>query len=496
MSFIPLPEPDPELLKRRVQVASDLAKLAPGAVFIVDEEGRQVYQTDAFTSYQRIPLLVILPSSTQEVSVLLAYCHRENIQIVARGAGTSLCGGAVPTNDAIIIGLSRMRRILDVDYENGTATVESGVTNLSVSDATADKQFFYAPDPSSQMACTIGGNIAMNAGGTHGLKYGVTTNHVMGVKMVLMSGEVVELGGDHLDSSGYDLLGLINGSEGQLGIVTEATLRILRKPLMARPMLIGFNTSKDAGNCVTAIIASGMVPAALEFMDRRAIHICENHTNADYPLDVEALLIVEVEGSESEINLQFDHLRDIAAKFEPKTLRVAQNDEESDKIWKGQKSIYGAMGQLSDYYCLDGVIPVSRLADVLGWVDHICRHHDFEVANVFHAGDGNLHPMILYNANDEEEVLRAAECGAELLRLCVKAGGCLTGEHGVGIEKRELMRDQFSELDLLQQTRIKTVFDPGWLLNPAKVFPLDAPGRGGIEADLADISAPGGEFNE
>jgi len=399
----------------------------------------------------------------------------------------------VPTTDSVIIGLSRMRRIIDIDYENRTARVECGVTNLGISDAMASRKFFYAPDPSSQIACTIGGNIAMNSGGAHCLKYGVTTNNVLGVKMVLMDGEIVEIGGDALDCAGYDFLGLINGSEGQLGIVTEATVRILRKPEMARPMLIGFNSAKDAGNCVTAIIASGMIPAALEFMDRRAIHICENYVKVGYPLDVEALLIVEVEGSENEINLQFDHVREIAAKFEPKTIRVAQNDEETDKIWKGRKSAFGAMGQLSDYYCMDGVIPISRLADVLGWVEHIARHHDFEVANVFHAGDGNLHPLILYNANDEEELLRAEKCGAELLRLCVKAGGCLTGEHGVGIEKRDLMRDQFSELDLVQQTRIKTAFDPGWLLNPAKVFPLDAPGRGGIEADLAEISTPGGE---
>ncbi len=493
MSFIPLPDPDPDILKRRAQIAKSLAKIAPDAIFIEDEAGREAYETDALATYRRLPLLVILPSSTLEVSQLLAYCHKEHIQVIARGAGTSLCGGAVPTNDAVVIGLSRMRRILDINYQNRTARVECGVTNLGISDAMSDQDFFYAPDPSSQIACTIGGNVAMNSGGTHCLKYGVTTNNVLGVKLVLMDGEVIEIGGEGLDSNGYDLLGLINGSEGQLGIVTQITVRILRKPEMARPMLIGFNSNKDAGNCVTAIIASGMIPAALEFMDKRAIHICENYAKVGYPLDVEALLIVEVEGSENEINLQFDHVRDIVEKFAPKTIRVAQNDEEAEKIWRGRKSALGAMGQLSDFYCLDGVIPISRLADVLGWVDHIARHHDFEVANVFHAGDGNLHPLILYNANDEEELLRAEACGAELLRLCVKAGGCLTGEHGVGIEKRELMREQFSELDLIQQTRIKTVFDPNWLLNPAKVFPLTAPGRGGIEADIAEISMPGGE---
>ena len=493
MSFIPLPDPDPAILKRRVQIARSLAKIAPEAVFIEDEEGRQAYETDAHTAYHQIPLLVILPSSTKEISQLLAYCHAENIQVIARGAGTSLCGGAVPTSDAVVIGLSRMRRILDINYENRTARVECGVTNQGLSDALSDKGFFYAPDPSSKIACTIGGNVATNAGGAHCLKYGVTTHNVLGVKMVLMDGDIIDVGGEGLDSNGYDLLGLIHGSEGQLGVVTQITVRILRKPEMVRPMLIGFNSAKEAGYCVSAIITSGMIPAALEFMDKRAIHICENYARVGYPLDVEALLIIEVEGSENEINLQFDHVREIVAKFAPRTVRVAQNDEETEKIWKGRQSVSGAMGQLSDYYCLDGVIPISRLADVLGWVDHICRHHDFEVANVFHAGDGNLHPLILYDANNEEELLRAQQCGAELLRLCVKAGGCLTGAHGIGIEKRELMRDQFSELDLAQQTRIKSVFDPQWLLNPAKVFPLDAPGRGGIEADIAEISLPGGE---
>ena len=492
MSSIQLPEPDQAILERRNSIARDLAKIAPDAVFIEDEAGREVYQTDAFAGCRHIPLLVILPASTREVSDLLKYCHANNIQVIARGAGTSLCGAAVPTVDSVIISLSRMRRILDIDYENRTATVESGVTNRGISDAMTERGFFYAPDPSSQIACTIGGNIAMNAGGSHALKYGVTTNNILGVKMVLMDGEIVDIGADAPDAAGYDLMGLICGSEGQLGIVTEATVRILRKAEMTRPMLIGFNSSKDAGSCVSEIIASGMIPSALEFMDRRAIHMSEKYAGADYPLDVEALLIVEVEVSEEEINLQFDHVRNIAAKFEPKTIRVAQNDEESEKIWKGRRETFMATGQISDYYCVDGVIPVSRLADVLGWVEHIARHHEFEVATVFHAGDGNLHPLILYNANDEEERLRAEKCGAELLRLCVKAGGCLTGEHGIGLEKRDLMRDQFSERDLLQQTRIKTVFDPGWLLNSAKVFPLDAPGRGGIEADLAEISMPGG----
>jgi glycolate oxidase len=484
-----MPSPDPDVLKRRAKIVKDLRRAVPGAVVIEDEAGREAFETDAFAAYRRLPLLVLLPGSTEEVSAILRYCHQHSLNVVARGAGTSLSGGAVPTEDAVVVSLSRMRRVLDIDYDNRAARVEAGVTNLAITEAMREQQFFYAPDPASQLACTIGGNIAVNAGGARALKYGVTTNNVLGVRLVMMDGEIVDLGGDHLDAGGFDLIGLVNGSEGQLGIVTEAVVRIQRRPEQARPMLIGFNSARDAGNCVAGIIASGLVPAAIEFMDKRAIHISESHSKAGYPLDAEAVLIIECEGSENEIRLQFDEIRDIARPFSPWTVREAQSDEESERLWKGRKAVFGAMGQLSDFMCLDGVIPISRIADVLGWVEHICRHHGFEVANVFRAGDGNLHPIIFYNANDEEELRRAEICGAELMRLCIKAGGCLTGEHGVGIEKRELMRDQFGDYDLLQQTRVKSVFDPEWLLNPAKVFPLDAPGRGGVEATLAELAA-------
>ena len=490
MSFIPLPDPDPDTIKRRSRIAGDLAKLLPDAVFIEDEEGRRAYETDALAVCHRIPMLVILPSSTRETSALLSYCHRENIKLVARGAGTSLCGSVISGEDMITVGLSRMRRILELDYENRTARIECGVTNQGLGDAISEHGFFYAPDPSSKSACTIGGNIAMNSGGAHALKHGVTTNNILGVKMVLMNGDILELGGDHLDAAGYDMLGLLAGSEGQLGIVTEATVRILPKAEMARPILLGFANPKDAGNCITAIFASGMIPTAMEFMDRRAIHICENKTKCGYPLDVEAMLIVEVEGSQEETGLQLDHVREIAGRFNANPVRIAQNEQQAEEIWRGRKAVPGAFGSLSDYYCLDSVIPVSRLIDVLGWVDHIGRHHDFEVANIFHAGDGTLHPMILCRINDEDELARARECGAELLRLGVKAGGCLSGELGIGLEKRHLMHAQFSDPDLVQQTRIKTVFDPGWLLNPDKKFPPDAPGRGGIEAEIAELVTP------
>jgi glycolate oxidase len=352
--------------------------------------------------------------------------------------------------------------------------VQTGVTNLAISDEVADRGFFYAPDPSSQLACTLAGNIAMNSGGAHCLKYGVTTNNILGVKMVLMTGEVVEIGGDAYDSPAYDLLALVVGSEGQFGIVTEATVRILRASEGARPMLLGFASSKSAGACVAGIIAAGIVPMAIEFMDKPAIKVCDDFAKAGYPRDVEAMLIVEVDGSKDEMTELLYEIQKIARKYRPKTIRISQSDAESAAIWKGRKSAFGAMGHISDYYCMDGTIPLSKLADVLVEISRLCREHKLPVANIFHAGDGNLHPLILYDANNPEEAERAERCGAEILKLCVEVGGCLSGEHGVGIEKRDLMPVQFSRADLAQQMRIKTVFDPDWLLNPSKVFPLDA----------------------
>jgi glycolate oxidase len=366
-----------------------------------------------------------------------------------------------------------MNRILAIDYANRFARVEAGVTNINITNAVAHAGFFYAPDPSSQLACTIAGNIAMNSGGAHCLKYGVTTNNVLGAKVVLIDGTVLELGGDHLDAAGYDLLGLLIGSEGQLGIVTEATVRILRAAEGARPMLMGFASAEAAGACVAAIIGSGIIPVAIEYMDRPAIKVCEAFAHAGYPLDVEALLIIEVEGSEAEIEALIGRITAIAAEFAPTARRVSKSEAESAAIWKGRKSAFGAMGRISDYLCMDGVIPTGRLPDVLRRVSDICAGYGLSVANIFHAGDGNLHPLILFNANDPEELAKAEMAGADILRLCVEVGGCLTGEHGVGVEKRDLMRDQFSPIDLGVQMRAKSAFDPAWRLNPAKVFPLD-----------------------
>lgn len=468
-----LPEPDRAVLARRDDLVKQLGRVVPNAVLILDEEGRRTFETDALTAYRCLPLAVVLPGSTEEVSRILRFCHENHVKVVPRGAGTSLAGGALPLEDSIVVCLSRMTKVLAVDTLSRTARVEAGITNLDITRAVAAQGFFYAPDPSSQIACTLGGNIATNSGGAHCLKYGVTVNNVQGVRLVLMNGDIIDIGGDHLDASGYDFLALIVGSEGQLGVVTEATVRLIKAPEGARPVLLGFASSEAAASCVGAIIAAGIVPVAIEFMDRPAINVCEHFVAAGYPRDAEALLIVEVEGSDDEIEYLLEKVEEIARDHNPSTVRRSQNAEESALIWKGRKAAFGAIGQLSDYYCMDGVIPLSKLPKALEEIALICKRYRFDVANIFHAGDGNLHPLILYDANDPMQLERAEQCGAEILKLCVELGGCLTGEHGVGIEKRELMYVQYSDADLEQQMRIKTVFDPDWLLNPGKVFPLE-----------------------
>jgi glycolate oxidase len=474
MSGIAILEPRSEILGKRDALIESLKKLLPAHAVVADEAGRRAFETDALTAYKQLPLAVVLPGSTEEVSRVLSFCRLAGVRVVARGAGTSLSGGALPLEDSVVLGLSRMNRVLEVNLESRFIRVETGITNLGVSRSVSQSGFFYAPDPSSQLACTIGGNIAMNSGGAHCLKYGVTVNNVLGVKMVMMNGDIAEFGGPYLDGAGYDFLPLLTGSEGQFGIITEATLRILRQAEGARPVMIGFNSSEAAGACVSAIIAKGIVPVAIEFMDRPAIKVCEDFAHAGYPLDVDALLIIEVEGSEEEIAALLSQIEEIASDFDPKVVKVSQSAEESAAIWKGRKAAFGAIGRISDYYCMDGVIPLAKLPQALTGVAEICRKYRLEVANIFHAGDGNLHPLILYNANDGEEKLRAERCGEEILTLCVELGGCLTGEHGVGIEKRELMTAQFNAVDMVQQMRVKSIFDPGWLLNPGKVFPLDA----------------------
>jgi glycolate oxidase len=488
MSAIAFPEPDPRILAARDRILAGLARLVAPEALITSEDERRPYEADALTAFRRMPLAVVLPSTTEEVAAVLAYCRAEGVPVVPRGSGTSLVGGATPQEDAVVIGVSKMNRILDIDYANRTARVQAGVTNLAITGAVMADGFFYAPDPSSQLACSIGGNIAMNSGGAHCLKYGVTTNNVLGVTLVLPDGQIVQIGGDHLDQPGYDLLGLVIGSEGQLGIVTEATVRILRAAEGARPVLFGFPQPELAGAAVAAIIGAGIIPVAMEYMDRMAIAICEDFAKAGYPMDAEALLIIEVEGSEQEMDDQLARIIEIARRHGVTTIRESRSAMETAAIWKGRKSAFGATGKIADYICMDGTIPTGQLPHVLTRIGEIVAGYGLRVANVFHAGDGNLHPLVLYDINDPVERQKAEECGLDILRLCVEVGGCLTGEHGVGIEKRDLMPVQFGRADLEQQMRVRAVFDPAWLLNPAKVFPLE--GRVGADTPVAPAPAP------
>ena len=466
-----MPLPDIRIISRKAAIVARLQAVLPARAVIHEPSETRAYECDGLSAYRCPPLCAVLPGSTAEVAAVLKICHEERVPVVPRGSGTSLAGGALPTADCVILGVGRLTAVLETDYANRFIRVQTGRTNLSVTGAVEAEGFFYAPDPSSQLACAIAGNIAMNSGGAHCLKYGVTTNNLLGVTMVLMDGTIMELGGAHLDAPGLDLLGVICGSEGQLGVVTEATLRILPKPEGARPVLIGFDSSEAAGECVSDIIKAGVLPVAIEFMDRPCIVACEAFAHAGYPL-CEALLIVEVEGSPAEIDAQLALICAIARRHNPVELREARDADEAARIWLGRKSAFGAMGQINDYMCLDGTIPVTALPQVLRRIGEMSRDAGLDVANVFHAGDGNMHPLILYDANKPGDLERCEALGADILRLCVEVGGCLTGEHGVGIEKRDLMSVQFAPADLEAQMWVKDVFDPGWLLNPAKVFPL------------------------
>ena len=467
-----MPAPDASIIERKDDIAAALRDIVPGEGVIVEERELRPYESDGLTAYRQLPLIVVLPETTEQVSQVLSYCAANGIKVVPRGAGTSLSGGALPLQDGIILGLGKFNRILDVDYDNRCAVVQPGVTNLAISNAVSEDGFYYAPDPSSQIACTIGGNIAENSGGVHCLKYGLTTNNVLGLELVLMDGEVVRIGGSHMDAEGYDLLGLLTGSEGLLGVVTEVTVRLLPKPETARAVLVGFPSSEEAGACVAGVIGGGIIPGGMEMMDKPAIHAAEDFVKAGYPLDVEALLIVELDGPEAEVDYLIERVREIAEANNAVGLRVSQDEAERERFWAGRKAAFPAVGRISpDYYCMDGTIPRGRLPEVLARMNELSKKYDLRVANVFHAGDGNLHPLILYDANEPGELEKAEEFGAEILKLCVDVGGVLTGEHGVGVEKRDLMPEMFSEDDLKQQQRVKCAFDPDNLLNPGKVFP-------------------------
>jgi glycolate oxidase len=468
-----MPEPDAHVLARRAEIIEALCRIVPADSVIASESALRVYETDGLTAYRQPPMVAVLPETTAQVSQILSWCHANGVKVVPRGAGTSLSGGALPLADAVLLGLSKFNRVLAVNYEDRVAVVQPGVTNLAVTRAVEDLGFYYAPDPSSQIACTIGGNVAENSGGVHCLKYGLTTNNVLGVELVMMDGEVVRLGGFQPDPSGLDLLGLVVGSEGLLGVVTEVIVRILPKPETARALLIGFPTVETAGQCVADIIAAGIIPAGMEMMDRPAIQAAEAFVNVGYPLDVDALLIVELDGPQVECDYLCEEIESIARKNAATSLRKSHSEDERLAFWAGRKAAFPAVGRISpDYLCMDGTIPRRRLPEVLRQMQDMSDHYGLKVANVFHAGDGNLHPLILYDANKPGELDRAEAFGSDILRLCVKVGGVLTGEHGVGVEKRDLMPVMFSETDMAHQQRVKCAFDPELLLNPGKVFPV------------------------
>jgi glycolate oxidase len=467
-----MPEPDVGIISRRDEIIAAMHEIVPGEGVIVDQDALRAYETDGLTAYRQLPLIVVLPENTDQVSRILRYCAESRVKVVPRGSGTSLSGGALPLADGIVLGLSKFNRILETDYANRCAVVQPGVTNLAITEAVAGDGYYYAPDPSSQIACSIGGNIAENSGGVHCLKYGLTTNNILGLEVVLMDGDVVRIGGKHLDAEGYDLMGILTGSEGLLGVVTEVTVRLLRQPETARAVLVGFPSNEAAGECVAGIIGAGIIPAGMEMMDRPAIHAAEDFVHAGYPRDVEALLIVELDGPQCEVDELIERVSAVAERNGAVSVKVSESDSERLQFWAGRKAAFPAVGRISpDYMCMDGTIPRGRLAEVLARMAELSKTHGLRVANVFHAGDGNLHPLILFDANKAGELEKAEAFGADILRLCVEVGGVLTGEHGVGVEKRDLMGEMFDETDLNQQQRLKCAFDPDGLLNPGKVFP-------------------------
>ena len=472
MTGLLMPKPNEDALARRVEIAAALSAIVPGEGVIADDDGMRPFESDGLTAYRQLPLVVVLPETVDQVSRVLRYCYDNDIRVVPRGSGTSLSGGALPLEDGVLLGLSKFNKVLEIDYDNRIAVVQPGVTNLNVTKAVEERGFYYAPDPSSQIACSIGGNVAENSGGVHCLKYGLTANNVLGIEMVLITGEVIRLGGRHLDAEGYDLLGLMTGSEGLLGVVTEVTVRILQSPETARAVLVGFPSSEDAGQCVADIIGAGIIPGGMEMMDKPAIHAAEDYVKAGYPRDVEALLIVELDGPSGEVDDLLARVSRIAEANLASYLRVSQTETERQTFWAGRKAAFPAVGRISpDYFCMDGTIPRKALPQVLARMRELSAHYDLRVANVFHAGDGNLHPLILYDANQPGELEKAEAFGADILKLCVEVGGVLTGEHGVGVEKRDLMPEMFTEDDLKQQQRVKCAFDAKHLLNPGKVFP-------------------------
>ena len=467
-----MPQPDQAAIDRRETICRDLCELVAADCVIDSVEGRRAYDSDGLSAYRQLPLAVVLPETVQQIAAVMKYCHNEGIKVVPRGSGTSLSGGALPLADAVLVGLGKFNRILDVDYTNRCVVAQPGVTNLAITHAVQADGFYYAPDPSSQIACSVGGNVAENSGGVHCLKYGLTTNNLLGIELVTIDGEILRLGGKHLDAGDYDLMGVMTGSEGLLGIVSEVTLRILQKPATQRALLVGFDDTGSAAKAVGDVIGAGIIPAGMEMMDGLAINAAEDFANAGYPRGAAALLIIELDGPEIEVNTLIDRVAKIMDSAGASSLKISNSEEERNLFWAGRKSAFPAVGRISpDYLCMDGTIPRRRLPDMMVRMASLSQKYGLRVANVFHAGDGNLHPLILFDANQPDELQRAEDFGADILRACVEMGGVLTGEHGVGVEKRDLMGIQFTEEDMKQQQRLKCAFDADHLLNPGKVFP-------------------------
>ncbi len=467
-----MPAPDADVINRRDTICKGLKKILPADLVIDSKESMRAFDADGLSAYRQLPLAVVLPEKVEQISQLMKWCKAEGIKVVPRGAGTSLSGGALPLADAVLLGLGKFNRIIEVDYDNRCVVAQPGVTNLAITHAVQGDGFYYAPDPSSQIACSVGGNVAENSGGVHCLKYGLTTNNLLGIEMVTMDGEILRLGGKHLDAGDYDLLGVMTGSEGLLGVVSEVTLRILQKPATQRALLVGFDDTGSAGTAVGDVIAAGIIPAGMEMMDGLAINAAEDFAHAGYPRGAAALIIVELDGPEAEVDALIELVETIMRTAGASSIKISQSEEERNLFWAGRKSAFPAVGRISpDYLCMDGTIPRRRLPDMMIRMASLSQKYGLRVANVFHAGDGNLHPLILFDANQPGELERAEDFGADILRSCVEMGGVLTGEHGVGVEKRDLMNIQFTEEDLKQQQRLKCAFDADHLLNPGKVFP-------------------------
>jgi glycolate dehydrogenase FAD-linked subunit len=469
---IPLSSAKPVPQETQKRLATELrAVLARGAV-LESEEERRPYECDGLSAYRQLPLLVAMPQTEQQVVDVLKVCSAHGVPVVARGAGTSLSGGALPLADGVLLSLAKLNKIVSIDPKNRVAHVQPGVRNLAISEAVAPYGLYYAPDPSSQIACSIGGNVAENAGGVHCLKYGLTVHNVVSLRFVTIDGETVEVGGDGLDGPGYDLLALLTGSEGMLGVVVDITVKLLPKPEHAQVVLGAFATAVQASDAVTAIIASGFVPAGLEMMDQMATRATEEYAHAGYPTDAGALLLCELDGTREEVEHGIERVREIMQRQGATELRVSTNEIERKRLWAGRKAAFPAVGRLApDYYCIDGTIPRKHLAKVLTEVSRLSAEYKLPVANVFHAGDGNLHPLILYDAAKPGDLERTEKLGAEILKLCIDVGGTITGEHGVGVEKIDQMCVQFTPLELAQYHAVKAAFDPHALLNPGKAVP-------------------------